>query len=124
MEERDVLSVPKQARSTCVEGPASEGATSTRAGRSALSRRRFLQAAALTAGGATFSHVLASCAPKAKEDDAARNAAESVYDKVARSVCAPNCVGSCGIKAFVKDDVIVKVEPADFPDDRDRKSVV
>lgn len=116
MEERDVLSVPTRGHGACGEGPEPESSSSTQAGRAALSRRRFLQAAVLTAGSATFPQMLASCAPRAKEDDVTQDAAESAYDKVARSVCAPNCVGSCGIKAFVKDDVIVKVEPADFPD--------
>ncbi len=38
------------------------------------------------------------------------------YDRVVRTVCSPNCLGTCGINAFVKDDRIVKVEPAPFPD--------
>ena len=37
-------------------------------------------------------------------------------DKIVRTVCAPNCTGSCGINAYVKDDTIIKVEPGEFPD--------
>ncbi len=37
-------------------------------------------------------------------------------DKVVRTVCAPNCTGSCAINAYVKDDTIIKVEPGEFPD--------
>ena len=37
-------------------------------------------------------------------------------DKVVRTVCAPNCTGSCGINTYVKDDTIIKVEPGEFPD--------
>lgn len=35
-------------------------------------------------------------------------------DRVVRTVCSPNCTGCCGINTFVKDDRIVKVEPASF----------
>ncbi|MCC7411850.1 MAG: molybdopterin-dependent oxidoreductase [Gammaproteobacteria bacterium] len=38
------------------------------------------------------------------------------FDRVVRTVCSPNCSGSCGISAFVKDDRLLRVEPADFPD--------
>lgn len=39
-------------------------------------------------------------------------------DKVVRSVCSPNCTGSCGINVHVKDGKLLKIEPADFPDPR------
>jgi molybdopterin-containing oxidoreductase family molybdopterin binding subunit len=39
-------------------------------------------------------------------------------DKILRTVCSPNCTGSCGINAHVKDGKLLKVEPADFPDNR------
>lgn len=39
-------------------------------------------------------------------------------DKIVRTVCSPNCTGSCGINAFVKDGKLLKIEPADFPDNR------
>lgn len=37
-------------------------------------------------------------------------------DRVVRTVCSPNCSGTCGINAFVKDDKIIKIEPASFPE--------
>ena len=39
-------------------------------------------------------------------------------DKIVRTVCSPNCTGSCGINAYVKDGKLLKIEPADFPDNR------
>ncbi len=42
-------------------------------------------------------------------------------DRVVRTVCAPNCTGSCGVLAHVRDDRLVKIEPADFPDPRFRR---
>lgn len=85
---------------------------------SSVSRRRFLRAAAIAAGSVPFAGSLASCAPRTGED--AKKGEASVqspsYDRIARTVCAPNCVGSCGVNAFVNDDVIEKIEPADFPD--------
>ena len=99
----------------------------------AMGRRRFLRVAAAgaaaTVAAASIPSVLkplANAAESANDLDAAPERVapgpavfvngEPEHDKVARTVCAPNCVGSCGIKAFVKDDVIVKVEAADFPD--------
>lgn len=86
-----------------------------------MKRRQFLAGAAgVMAAGATAT-VLASCTPAAKKDAAESKpvgTGQPDYDKVARSVCAPNCVGSCGINAYVKDDTIVKIEPAEFPDNR------
>lgn len=85
-----------------------------------LKRRQFLKLAAGTAAVGVAGSMLASCAPQGKSADSAKKepvgTGQPEYDKIARNVCAPNCVGSCGINAFVKDDTIVKVEPADFPD--------
>lgn len=39
-------------------------------------------------------------------------------DKIVRTVCSPNCTGSCGINAYVKDGKLLKIEPADFPEKR------
>lgn len=39
-----------------------------------------------------------------------------VPDRVVRSVCSPNCLGTCGVNVFVKDDQILKIEPASYPD--------
>ncbi len=38
-------------------------------------------------------------------------------DRVVRTTCSPNCTGSCGQLAFVRDGVVVKVQQAaDYPD--------
>ncbi|HUA25051.1 MAG TPA: molybdopterin-dependent oxidoreductase [Steroidobacteraceae bacterium] len=37
-------------------------------------------------------------------------------DRIVRTVCSPNCYGTCGVNAFVKDDRILKIEPASYPD--------
>jgi anaerobic selenocysteine-containing dehydrogenase len=38
-------------------------------------------------------------------------------DRIVRTTCSPNCTGSCGQLAFVRDGVIVKVQQAaDYPD--------
>jgi anaerobic selenocysteine-containing dehydrogenase len=42
-------------------------------------------------------------------------------DRIVRSVCSPNCTGSCGINVHVKDGKMLKVEPAEFPDPRYRR---
>jgi len=39
------------------------------------------------------------------------------FDRIVRTVCSPNCLGTCGVNAFVKDDKIVKLEPAAFPEE-------
>lgn len=47
---------------------------------------------------------------------AANAATEKEGVKLVRTVCAPNCVNSCGHLVHVKNDRIIKVEPAEFPD--------
>lgn len=42
-------------------------------------------------------------------------------DRVARTVCSPGRSGTCGVNAFVRDERILKIEPADFPDPRFRR---
>ncbi|MEZ4597706.1 MAG: molybdopterin-dependent oxidoreductase, partial [Chloroflexota bacterium] len=38
-------------------------------------------------------------------------------DRVVRTTCSPNCTGSCGQLAFVRDGILVKVQQAaDYPD--------
>jgi molybdopterin-containing oxidoreductase family molybdopterin binding subunit len=44
-----------------------------------------------------------------------------VTDRVVRTVCSPNCSGTCGVNAHVRDGRIVRLEPADFPDPRYRR---
>ena len=86
----------------------------------AMKRRSFLKLAAGVAVGTASVPMLASCAPEEEQPQQDSNVPSGTgqpdYDKIVRTVCAPNCVGSCGINAFVKDDTIVKVEPAEFPD--------
>ncbi len=44
--------------------------------------------------------------------------ASTLVDRVVRTTCSPNCTGSCGQLAFVRDDVIVKIQQAaDYPDE-------
>ena len=76
-----------------------------------LGRRQFLKATAAAGLVASVPQVLV---PAAQADEAAMpdplaekldlSAGQVAYDKTARSVCAPNCVGSCGIQAYMKDD--------------------
>jgi molybdopterin-containing oxidoreductase family molybdopterin binding subunit len=37
-------------------------------------------------------------------------------DRIVRTVCSPNCSGTCGINVWVKDDRILKIEPAAYPE--------
>lgn len=85
---------------------------------STMQRRTFLKLSGAAAATALSAQVLTGCAKEEEEPEpqASVEDGQPDYDRIVRSVCAPNCVGSCGINAFVKDDVIVKVEPADFPD--------
>ena len=89
--------------------------------RGMMSRRSFLRAAGIAAAGAAFApSVLTACSSSESTSTKAAGGGEGTgqpeYDRIGRCTCAPNCVGSCGINAFVKDDTIIKVEPADFPD--------
>lgn len=87
-----------------------------------MRRRSFLKAAGAIALGALTPSVLTSCSDVAEEPASESPASGAVgtaqpdYDHVGRCTCAPNCVGSCAVNAYVKDDIIIKVEPADFPD--------
>lgn len=84
-----------------------------------INRRSFLKLSGSVAAAAAIPQVLTACSPSDKDDskksENAVGTAQPEYDKIGRCTCAPNCVGSCGINAFVKDDTIIKVEPADFP---------
>ncbi len=77
-----------------------------------MNRRTFVKAsaatAALTYGSTRFSQVFEPVIAKASAGDG--------EVKLVRTVCAPNCVNSCGHLVHVKDDKIIKVEPASFPD--------
>jgi anaerobic selenocysteine-containing dehydrogenase len=83
-----------------------------------LDRRRFLKATAGAAAGAAAGAILPVIDPPAAH--AARDyevPASLPVDRVVRTTCSPNCTGSCGQLAFVRDGVIVKIQQAaDYPD--------
>jgi anaerobic selenocysteine-containing dehydrogenase len=85
---------------------------------SGVSRRRFLKGAAGAAAGATAASVGRAATPSPAA--AARDyeiAGSLPVDAVVRTTCSPNCTGSCGQLAFVRDGVVVKVQQAaDYPD--------
>ncbi len=80
------------------------------------SRRTLLKgAAALTGAAATTAlPVVAPAADAGRDYDTAKSL---LVDKVVRTTCSPNCTGSCGQLAFVRDGKLVKVQQAaDYPD--------
>ncbi len=81
-----------------------------------LTRRQFLKLAGVVAGAATTT---ASAGGLTREALAGRSPASSSLpvDRVVRTTCSPNCTGSCGQLAFVRDGNIVKVQQAaDYPE--------
>jgi anaerobic selenocysteine-containing dehydrogenase len=81
-------------------------------------RRAFLKGSALAAGAATGAALLpvigGGRAQAGRDYDINLSLA---VDKVVRTTCSPNCTGSCGQLAFVRDGVVVKVQQAaDYPD--------
>ena len=83
-----------------------------------IDRRRFLKAASGAALGVTAGAALPVLVPSTAQ--AARDHAvppSLPVDRVIRTTCSPNCTGSCGQLAFVRDGVIVKIQQAaDYPD--------
>ena len=86
-----------------------------------LSRRAMLAATSVAAVSAALA---AGCSPLEDSGQSESSSGQSLtrieHDpdvKVIRTVCAPNCAGTCGINAFVKDNTILKVEPAEFSTD-------
>ena len=78
----------------------------------AVTRRRFLAGAGATAGAA-----VAASATVLADDVGAEPVPSILVDKVVRTTCSPNCTGSCGQLAFVRDGRIVKIQQAaDYPD--------
>ena len=77
-----------------------------------VSRRQVLKGAgalAATAAGASLAGTVA-----AGRDDPPRSL---TVDAVVRTTCSPNCTGSCGQLAFVREGKIVKIQQAaDYPD--------
>ncbi len=84
-----------------------------------LDRRRFLKAAAGATAGAAAGTMLPVLDPQSAR--AARDYAvpgSLPVDRVVRTTCSPNCTGSCGQLAFVRDGIIVKIQQAaDYPDE-------
>ncbi len=77
-----------------------------------ITRRELLAGAGAAAGVA----VVGSATVFA--DDVGREPVPSrLVDRVVRTTCSPNCTGSCGQLAFVRDGRIVKIQQAaDYPD--------
>ena len=81
-----------------------------------VDRRSFLKRGAVVAGalaGATLP-LAATPARAGRDHDVAPS---ELVDRVVRTTCSPNCTGSCGQLAFVRDGKVVKVQQAaDYPD--------
>ncbi len=78
-----------------------------------LTRRQVLKGAGLAVGATATASVGAGIAT-AGRDDPERSL---LVDRVVRTTCSPNCTGSCGQLAFVRDGQIVKIQQAaDYPD--------
>ena len=84
-----------------------------------ISRRGFLTASSLAALSAALVGTGCTLSPQGDEGDQEGVALSDTGDQceIVRTTCSPNCQGSCGINAYVRDNTIVKVEPAEFPDD-------
>ena len=81
-----------------------------------LDRRTFLKGSAAVAGAAagTILPVIDRPVKAGRDYDVAKSLP---VDRVVRTTCSPNCTGSCGQLAFVRDGIIVKIQQAaDYPD--------
>ena len=83
-----------------------------------IDRRTFLKGTAGAAAGIGMATVLPTPdAPRAQSGRDYDVPASLPVDRVVRTTCSPNCTGSCGQLAFVRDEVIVKIQQAaDYPD--------
>lgn len=78
-----------------------------------LTRRQLLKGAGLAAGAVATASVVVEVASAGREDPQR----SLPVDRVVRTTCSPNCTGSCGQLAFVRDGKIVKIQQAaDYPD--------
>ena len=78
-------------------------------------RRRLLATLGAGAGVAAVSG--STVVSRATRADASTGEEALGVDRVVRTTCSPNCTGSCGQLAFVRDDTVVKIQQAaDFPD--------
>jgi anaerobic selenocysteine-containing dehydrogenase len=81
-----------------------------------VSRRTFLKGAT-AAAGAVAAGSLPVIAPQVLAGRDYEVQPSLPVDRVVRTTCSPNCTGSCGQLAFVRDGVVVKVQQAaDYPD--------
>lgn len=74
---------------------------------------------ALVGGGAAAAGAVVAGGVAVFHDQQVGKAAEPSIpvDRVVRTTCSPNCTGSCGQLAFVRDDKVVKIQQAaDYPD--------
>ncbi|HEU0244212.1 MAG TPA: molybdopterin-dependent oxidoreductase, partial [Candidatus Limnocylindrales bacterium] len=84
----------------------------------ATDRRTFLKGAASAATAVGVGGLLQLTDPPPVRAGRDYDIAPSLpVDRVVRTTCSPNCTGSCGQLAFVRDGVVVKVQQAaDYPD--------
>lgn len=90
------------------------GANSPQGG---LTRRSFLKTTAAVAGAATVASGTSTLTALAA-DDSTHTAGEEVFS----CMCRSNCMGSCRYNAHVRDGKLMKLTPADYPDDGYRGS--
>jgi anaerobic selenocysteine-containing dehydrogenase len=83
-----------------------------------IDRRTFLRGAAAGAAVGAGAGLLPVITPPAQAARDYEVPGSLPVDKVVRTTCSPNCTGSCGQLAFVRDGIVVKVQQAaDYPDD-------
>ncbi len=85
---------------------------------STIDRRTVLRGAAGAAAAVTGASVLPVIDPPRVRAGRDYDIEPSLpVDRVVRTTCSPNCTGSCGQLAFVRDGVLVKIQQAaDYPD--------
>jgi anaerobic selenocysteine-containing dehydrogenase len=82
-----------------------------------IDRRTFLKGVAAGTAAGTAAGLLPTGASTAQASRDFEVPGSLPVDKVVRTTCSPNCTGSCGQLAFVRDGVVVKVQQAaDYPD--------
>ncbi len=85
---------------------------------SSIDRRTILKGAAGAAAGVAGASFLPVIDPPPVRAGRDYDVEPSLpVDRVVRTTCSPNCTGSCGQLAFVRDGVMVKIQQAaDYPD--------
>ena len=82
-------------------------------------RRTFLKGAAGAATAVGVGSLLPSSTRRRRgpRDATTTSRPARPVDRVVRTTCSPNCTGSCGQLAFVRDGIVVKIQQAaDYPD--------